>query len=233
MALGILQHTKICVSTIVLLSFVSFISGGLPPCKCGRRACSFPGGGVWLEKDVRRSRGVKVQAEECGQGEGGGLKSRKFCGRPLWMVPLPISNLLKYVMNTTTMIPSPYVSYTYLAFLITWSITELHALQYSIAVLHAQGSYRDVLSDSHNHVQIVATAINSQILSFCNEKSRKREIATKSCGSEILATLRHVQSSISSLTPYSLFLHFTILLLIWQQLKEKIRGAEKGLWINV
>ena len=77
-----------------------------------------------------------------------------------------------------------------------------------------QGSYRDVLSDSHNHVQIVATAINSQILSFCNEKSRKREIATKSCGSEILATLRHVQSSISSLTPYSLFLHFTILLLI-------------------
>ena len=76
------------------------------------------------------------------------------------------------------------------------------------------GSYRDVLSDSHNHVQIVATAINSQILSFCNEKSRKREIATKSCGSEILATLRHVQSSISSLTPYSLFLHFTILLLI-------------------
>ena len=93
MALGILQHTKICVSsqtrwlTIVLLSFVSFISGGLPPYKCGRRACSFPVGGVWLEKDVRRSRGVKVQAEECGQGEGGGLKFRKFCGRPLWMVP--------------------------------------------------------------------------------------------------------------------------------------------------
>ena len=56
----------------------------------------------------------------------------------LILLRLPISNLLKYVMNTTTMIPSPYVSYTYLAFLITWSITELHALQYSIAVLHAQ-----------------------------------------------------------------------------------------------
>ena len=56
----------------------------------------------------------------------------------LILLRLPISNLLKYVMNTTTMIPSPYVSYTYLAFLITWSITELHALQYSIAVLYVQ-----------------------------------------------------------------------------------------------
>ena len=92
------------------------------------------------------------------------------------------------------------------------------------------GRYRDVLSDSHNQDQIVTTAINCQI----PWKGKKRSmIATKSCGSEILAILRHAQSSISSLTPYSLFLHFTILLWIWQQLKERIRGAETGLWFNV
>ena len=61
-------------------SFVSFI---------GQWACMFShNGGGRLKKDVHRGRGVKVKAEECGQGEGGGPKSRKFCGRPLWMVPL-------------------------------------------------------------------------------------------------------------------------------------------------
>ena len=40
-------------------------------------------GGVRLIKDVREGRGVKGKADECSQGEGGGQKSLKFCGRPL------------------------------------------------------------------------------------------------------------------------------------------------------
>ena len=51
-------------------------------------ACSYPaGGGVRLIKDVRDGRGVKGKADKCGKGGGGGPKSRKFCGRPLCMVP--------------------------------------------------------------------------------------------------------------------------------------------------
>ena len=46
------------------------------------------GEGVRLIKDVRDGRGVKGKADKCGKGEGGGPKSRKFCGRPLCMVPL-------------------------------------------------------------------------------------------------------------------------------------------------
>ena len=44
-------------------------------------------GGVRLIKDVRDGRGVKGKADKCGKGEEGGPKSRKFCGRPLCMVP--------------------------------------------------------------------------------------------------------------------------------------------------
>ena len=47
-------------------------------------------GGVRLIKDVRDGRGVKGKAEKCGKGGGGGPKSRKFCGRPLCMVPKEI-----------------------------------------------------------------------------------------------------------------------------------------------
>ena len=41
------------------------------------------GGGSQEKYDVQEGGGGIGKADVCGQGEGGGPKSRKFCGRPL------------------------------------------------------------------------------------------------------------------------------------------------------
>ena len=45
------------------------------------------GGGSQEKYDVQEGGGGIGKADVCGQGEGGGPKSRKFCGRHLSMAP--------------------------------------------------------------------------------------------------------------------------------------------------
>ena len=50
------------------------------------------GGGSQEKYDVQEGGGGIGKADVCGQGEGGGPKSRKFCGRHLSMAPYQICN---------------------------------------------------------------------------------------------------------------------------------------------